>query len=309
MKIQSTKNYILKKIRGNKNKFKGSLTIEAALIMPVFIFATLAFIYLLQVLILHNNLQDAITGIGLDSAKYGYVYETLSDYIDKSEHNNNDLSKKGEDGIIDSSLETFIAKSIDSVYFKTNLYTRLNPDSLNKSVVQNGFSGIHTYLSSFMDEDDEVDIILNYNIRIPLVFFNVSDFQVVQRVKLKSWNGYRPSPRFTTHYGDLEEQDEEIVFITQTGNVYHVTRNCSHISLSIRNVPYSQVKNLRNNSGGKYSSCNKCWSANATEGLVYITTSGDRYHGSKNCSGLKRTIIEVPISKVADRNKCKRCGK
>ena len=33
-----------------------------------------------------------------------------------------------------------------------------------------------------------------------------------------------------------------------------------HICLSIRSVPYEQVKDLRNKSGGRYTSCSICWS-------------------------------------------------
>lgn len=309
MRSYRSKKERIKSQKVEGRNLKGSLTLEAALVLPIFIFAILAFIYLLQALILHNNLQNAITEIGLDSAKYGYVYESIGNSFQNSDSaNNQELSYKDDEGVIDSTLETLVAKSIDSIYFKTKLYYKLDIGVANNSIIRNGFAGIHTYLSSYMEEDDEVDIILNYNLKLPLVFFNINDFQIVQRVKLKIWNGYRPPAKFSTASDDLEEQDEEIVFITPSGNVYHISRGCSHISLSIRSVPYEQVKDLRNKSGGRYTSCSICWSNSKNESLVYITTSGDRYHKEKNCSGLKRTVIEVPISKVKDKSKCKRCG-
>ncbi len=294
----------------NKHKkLRGSLTLEAALVLPVFIFTILAFIYLLQVLILHNDIQEAITEIGLDSAKYGYVYESLGGSFNSSDSiNNSNFNYKSEDGVIDSSIETLIARSIDSIYFKTALYKKLDVESVNDSIIKDGFTGIHTFLSSYMDEGDEVDVILNYNIKLPLAFINIIDFQMVQRVKLKSWNGYRPTPKFTKENEDTKDKDEEMVFITATGNVYHTSDSCSHISLSIRNVPYNQLDKLRNKAGGKYKSCSLCWSSYEDGSTVYITASGDRYHGDVKCSGLKRTVTKVPISKVIGRKMCKRCG-
>ena len=274
--------------------------------IPVFIFTILAFIYLLQILVFHNNFQEAITNIGLDSAKYGYLYESIEDSLNSSTSN---LNYNNEDGVIDSKIETLIAKSIDSIYFKTVLTKKLNIEALNKSIIKNGLNGVHTFLSSYMEEDDEVDIILNYNIKLPLAFINLDDFHIVQRVKLRSWTGYRPAPKFAVVANNEEDQNEEMVYIAETGNVYHTSNNCSHIRLSIRNAPYNQVKDLRNKSGGKYSRCNICWSSNEAVNSVYITTSGDRYHSNKNCSGLKRTVTEVSISQVSGRSLCKRCGK
>lgn len=273
------------------HKIKGSLTIEAALVLPIFIFAMLAFIYLLQVAILHNNMQTAITEIGLDAGKYGYAYESFYD-------SNNDSTPEAMNNI---------ARGIDSEYFKTALYGKLNVEAINKSIIKNGFSGINTYFSTYMDGNDEIDVIINYQIKIPLLFIKVDDIQIVQRVKLKSWNGYHPIPRFTKGTEGSDEEGET-VFITETGTVYHTSRDCTHIRLSIHSVPFNQVKDLRNESGGKYKSCHRCGSQSENGANVYITVSGDRYHSNKNCSGLKRTVTEVPLSQVKDWNPCSRCG-
>ena len=318
----SCKEYLLKRHKILSHKTKASLTVEAALVLPVFIFAILAFVYLLQVLTIHNNFQEAITEIGLDSAKYGYVYENInesgsssksSESIKEELINTDDVMEDAikthiqdsADDVIDSVKSNITARTIDSIYYKSALFTKINIEALDKSSVKNGFSGVHTYLSTFMEKDDEVDIVINYHIEMPLIFLKLNDFQIVQRVKLRSWTGYRPSLK----YGIISEEgkEEETVFIATTGTVYHTSRDCSHIRISIRNVPIKEVGGLRNKSGGKYTSCNLC--GPDFGGNVFVATSGDRYHSSKSCSGLKRTIVEVPLSKVQNRNLCKRCSK
>ena len=289
-------------------KLRGSLTLEASLVLPVFLFCIIAFIYFLQVIIIHDNLQEAITNIGLEAAKYGYVYEDFSD-SNSDNQSNQDTSpsnNKNTEGTVDGLVLKMVARSIDSAFFKYGLHDYIDTKVLNKSCVKDGFSGINTYLSSYMEKDNEVDIVLNYQIEIPLIFIKVDNFQVVQRVHLKGWNGYRPIAKYKN---SDENTDEEIVFIAETGRVYHLSKDCTHLRLSIKQILLDQVEKLRNSSGGKYKECKICVLPSKDNGnIVFITTTGDRYHWNKNCSGLKRTISEIPISQVGNKTPCKRCG-
>lgn len=300
----------MKKSKLLKYKAQASLTVEAAMILPIFIFAIISFIYFMQILQVHNNLQEAITNVGLDSAKYGYVYESYEDYKKELVITDEDFYEgdtNSQEGSVDSLVEAAISKSINSAYFKKSLKDKLDKNKVNVSCIKNGFNGVHTYLSTYMDDDQQVDIILNYWIEMPFALINLNDFQIVQRVKLRGWSGYRPPAKFKTVV-DEEDLDSDIVFITATGKVYHISRDCTHIKLSIEATPYNQIQNLRNKAGGKYIKCYICGSDPIERDTIYITTSGDRYHTIRGCSGLKRTVIEIPRSQVNDKTPCKRCG-
>ena len=96
------------------------------------------------------------------------------------------------------------------------------------------------------------------------------------------------------------------VYVTETGLVYHKDYHCSHLDLSIRMTHLELVEGLRNENGGKYYPREHCVKGNG--GNIYITNSGDRYHSSLSCSGLKRTIYAIPISEAAGKGACSRCG-
>ncbi len=337
---------------------KGSLTVECSLILPIFIFAIVAFLYLFQIFILHDMLQQAITKEGLELSKYGYAYQYISDYEetdesiekesrgieentaeegaaegklieDKNElsteistkiiggadeeakdkvtiadENSENAGKKTSDNLL---KELLITKNINNAFFRYKLGDYLDKDYINRSVIKGGMEGLSFYLSSFMEEEDQVDIVLTYYIRPPILLLPVDDFYMMQRVTLRVWNGYRPDKANDSNEEE-EEEEPDYVYITETGSVYHVSESCSHLTRSIRQIPFSMAKGESNIYGGKYYACELCGDKVDTQGKVYITDTGDRYHSSISCSGLKRTILKIPLSEVGGRSLCTRCG-
>lgn len=304
----------MKKFKDIERKVQGSLTVEAALVMPMFIYAVIAFVYFLQIIGLQEHLQNAITETGYFAAKYAYVYDYLMYYEEtKTGEENVKSGKENTDkGKIKEGIESIIAHSIDSTFYKNKMKEFLDIEEINQSCIKDGYNGVHTYLSSYMQEEDAVDIILIYKIKIPLVFFSLKDMQMVQRVRLRGWNGHRVAAKNDgkNAAGDTTEEDKNIVYITETGRVYHLSKECTHLKLSIQSIKYSQIEISRNVNGGKYHKCFLCCEDNISlNHQVYITNTGDRYHQNLNCSGLKRTIIAIPISKIGNRSLCKRCNK
>lgn len=301
---------------------RGSLTVEAALVLPIFIYIIIAFVYFLQIIGIQENLQNAITETGFFTAKYAYVYDYLNEYEQNNDSQNDaqkenseedkDNSEKEEESEentkskLESSIEAVIAKGIDSAYYKIKMQDYLDVNKINHSCIENGFDGVHTYLSSFMREDDAIDIILTYNIKLPLLFINLDEIPVMQRVRMRGWNGHEVAVKNAP--SETTDENEEMVYITETGIVYHLYKDCTYLDLSIKEVNFNQIENLRNNSGGKYKKCSLCGDNVNESGQVYITDTGDRYHWNLNCSGLKRTIITIPKSEVGDRGLCSRCA-
>lgn len=122
----------------------------------------------------------------------------------------------------------------------------------------------------------------------------VTDKRLSGRAVCRAWIGFR----------GLEEE-ESLVYITPDGSVYHLYADCTHLDLSIRQVSFAYAAAAKNLYGERYRECELC--GGKVSSLVYITEEGNCYHSEKTCSGLKRTIVCVPISEVFGRSCCLRC--
>ena len=111
---------------------------------------------------------------------------------------------------------------------------------------------------------------------------------------------------FSGREGTEETEGSEIVYVTDHGTVYHRDLSCRYLKLSVQQAELDQVDSMRNEDGGKYYPCERCWKEGAS--VVFLTESGDRYHQSLNCSSLVRGIHAVRIWETGGRPPCSVCG-
>lgn len=259
---------------------KASLTLEAALALPIFIFAICFMMYFTEIVRIQAEVGNELYKQSKDIALYAYVYERAE---------SNHIIASGQ-------VEDLVSGMLSSLYVKSKITNELGENYFEINHVD---SGISLLLSSYMQEDDMIDVVGIYSIKIPFQFFQIDKVRVIQRARIRAWTGYEVS--------DGTDTEEEIVYITQYGSVYHIDISCSHINLSVSQVNEAQISNLRNNSGGRYYECELCGDEQGN-GSLFITNTGDRYHKRRDCSGIRRGIIAVPISQVEGRGRCQRCG-
>jgi len=286
-----------------KNKVSASLTVEASLVLPVILLFFVAFLYFIQIFILQEKLQQAITDTGLGMARAAYMF---SDFFDADEIKNFDTSLLEEE--LKQDLPEFLHALSDGGMIKYAVKKRLKAQNLNPSCIAGGFDGICFDDSVILRDTDDIDVVARYKVRIPIRFFGLFERDVIQRARLRGWSGLKLPALYKAIEEDEEENTEKTVYVTESGTVYHLDRNCSHIKLSvtaINGIPTWQ----RNNNGGKYKPCESCLNFDHPEkGTYYITLYGDRYHIKADCPGIKRTIRQVPVSQVGHLDPCKRCG-
>lgn len=282
------------KEHGNKKSYKGSLTVEAALTLPMFIFAIVIFLYCIQVIQLYEQIQKGITDVARRASTYDYVFEQFRQ-DDNEEGRENEEEQKGSKVVLSSLL--------DGTFYKINFLEVISEDEINENLIVGGKLGILFLGSKFM-ENETIEVKASYSISLPTLFFKVHPIVVQQGVKTRGFVG---RPLFVEE--EETEEKGEYVYITEKGTVYHVQMTCSYIYRKPQAVIGSNIEEKRNNSGGKYYPCATC----VHSGLVntqtyYITGYGSRYHSSASCTQVERNIKKILLSEVGERRACKKCG-
>ncbi len=208
---------------------KGSMTVEACLVIPVFLFFMMSVLYAFQIIHLQTQVLSELHQEGNRISLEAYRYQ----------------AGRGEELVI---LE-------ESYQVKPFLFW-LDPGNLEFS---------HQYYGH-------------------------------------AWVGYDPG----SHRGAGENQ--QFVYIAETGTVYHLERDCTYLDLSVRSVDRGDLLSLRNEGGGNYYECEICGDKGGS--TCYITNFGSRYHSSPVCSGLKRTVFRILLEKAVENKQhaCSKCG-
>lgn len=183
-----------------------------------------------------------------------------------------------------SETESAAEKAIAGAVFVKELVGR----KAVKTYVRGGIAGISLAGSDF--SGTEVHLKAAYQIRFPIRLLGLLRVELIQRSDCRKWTGWIREP------GTAE--GEVWVYVAETGRVYHLTENCTHLKLSVQQTGIGAVSAMRNESGARYKRCALCADDRSGQGQVYITRQGDRYHYNLNCSGIKRTIFRIQIGRA-----------
>ncbi|MCR5420914.1 MAG: pilus assembly protein [Lachnospiraceae bacterium] len=245
----------------------GSLTVEASLVIPIFLFTMFLILSVINLLRFHLNLQEAVHQEAKRLSVVAYEKWNFSE----------------------GTIKEAVLSGIDNRVIKV-------------AGVKNGRAGID-FSESKVNNRELIEINAAYEAELPYDFFDLFDYCFVAKCVMHTYIGYENGLSERT----LNKEEEEYVYVTETGTVFHRDRECTYLRLSVKEVDRDKVNGLRNNSGHKYYPCKSC--GKKMGNTVYITSDGTCYHGSLSCKGLKRTVYCIPISQVGGRGPCSRCGK
>lgn len=249
-----------------KASVSASVTVEAVLCIPLFLYAALSLIWMLEL----RSIQSAVR-CGLQSA-----------------------GKQAAESVAEIPL-------LNPLGLQTDLINAVGKERLDRSVIVGGSGGIHCGKSYMIPGTDVLELTAEYKVKLPVPIFYIPTLQYKEKMRMKGWTGYAK----TYMAGNNED---EIVYVTETGIVYHRDYHCTYLEPSVRTVEKEQLTELRNSSGAIYYPCERCGWQSGNSNLCYITDYGDRYHKSTACSGLKRNVCAVPLSEVKGKGACSKCG-
>ena len=260
---------------------RGSMTLEAAFVLPFFLFAVLNILFAVNMIGTQSRINAALHQVGNKLAFAGYVYENT---------------------VGDALPEGLAGVAVTEGYARGQIVDYVGRSYLEHSCVKGGAGGLSFAGSSVMGEEDIIDLKISYRVRPFVELMGFDGFLMSQRYYGRAWTGYDAAGAVS---GGTEEYP--MVYVTKTGTVYHLDRNCTYLNPKIEMVSAQSVSDRRNESGEKYAPCGSCGTYGSGN-EVYITSYGSSYHKRLNCPGLKRTIYTVPLSEVGARGGCSKCG-
>ena len=269
---------LLKKFK-NRSWLRGSMTFEAALILPFFLFVVMNLLSITEMYRTHAAVTASLWKSGRQMALYGYLYDKLE---------------------LDEYALDLNSVTISESYVRLNLKSDLERNGSGRVVLGDGTTRISLIRSQLMTEKDRIRLRADMVMTPPCSLYPGQAVLATALYTGHAWNGYKVSGYV------LSEYQETIVYVTETGTVYHKKRDCSYLNPSIETVDASLIGDRRNDGGGIYHPCEICHPQGGD--TYYITKYGTVYHGSLQCSGLKRTVYAVKMSEVGDKTPCSKCG-
>ena len=169
----------------------------------------------------------------------------------------------------------------------------IDDDELVEKYISGGVGGLSYLGTASRDENDCVVLRVNYSLNIDIPFMPKLSKKRYIVIKQRAYIGESDDAK------SEKTDDDRYVYVTDNRDVYHDSRSCTHLNLSVHTSSDTYAR------ANGYTPCEFCGEQSGD--LVYITDDGKRYHSNKNCSGLKRTIYRVRLSETDGLGGCQRC--
>ena len=153
--IQSTPHFVDKRERASAFTSRGSLTLEAAIVVPIFFFAMLCLAYLLEMMSIQTTVRNGLYSAGKEVSKEAY---------------SGDLLTAGE-------LEHKIIENIGR-------------DRLDRSIITGGADGIDCAETKCRRTTGVMDLSVQYQVEIPILMFRIASVTCEETLRVKGWTGY-----------------------------------------------------------------------------------------------------------------------
>ena len=173
---------------------KGSMTVEAAIVLPILLCSLMGMLLWGKVLLLDQEMQTALLETGRQLARKEYI-----------------LSKNDAEG---SSIYT-----ADLLFHKNKVQ-----GNATKGMEVSGISFLG---SEYKRQTKEVHLCMRYQVKLNTILLGTWKLSLKGEVTQKAWNGYAPAA------GEQNGQGEEYVYVTSDGRVYHTDGQCYHLHITV----------------------------------------------------------------------------
>lgn len=144
-----------KKERASAFTSKGSITLEAAVVVPFFFFAMLCLGYLLEAMAIQTTMRNALYSAGKELARQGYVENLVTTH----------------------EIEGCVISNVGT-------------ERLKRSIVAGGENGIDCSESVVNWNTGVMELSVKYQLKIPIFIIRVKPIPYEETIRVKSWCGY-----------------------------------------------------------------------------------------------------------------------
>lgn len=292
-----------------KISFAGSMSLEASIALPLFIFFFINIMSAIWIIQIQSELEAALHQTGSEVAGLAFDIregkEVLSGLV--SDGREESLFAEDNEGCKEvlSPDDNKNGDVLEMAAFRTYTVSRIKSSmekTLRNNPVVSGADSLRFTSSKILQDGDIVDIVVDYKVHPIIGLIGFNGFDVQSRFYGHAWTGYDVSLG-----AECEDCEEELVYITEHGEVYHRDISCRYLKSGVRSISFDSLSHERNADRKKYYPCEYC-GGNISGGNVFVTEYGTRYHQRTDCQGLKRKIYTVPISEVGGKRPCSACG-
>ncbi|MDO4267120.1 MAG: hypothetical protein Q4C73_01510 [Eubacteriales bacterium] len=238
-----------------------------------------------------RQLQAGLEAVGETISRYSY----LQDALEKGDL----LSVPGADDA-DRRLGSSLGKGVAAVYAQSRILSYIDTENL---------IGVNLLRSSIREDGEIIDLILDYEIRMPLPVPGLRSISRTIRCRRRAWIGKNGGDGESGTDGRGEGGDGgDRVYVGRYSTRYHTDKSCHYLSNNLTAVSFDSLSDRRNESGGKYHACSVCGAGAGSGGSVYIMPQGRHYHRTQNCSATIAYVQEVKKEQVEHLGPCSYCS-
>ena len=250
---------------------KGSMTVEASLLLPICIICFLNLAGILELLRFHGRMSTALWSLGNQMTVWGRS--------------------------VQENVEELPDWSISYLLVNERLKSLLGKEYLESAPLEYGAEGLNYLRSDYVTEEECLDIVVTYQIKPIIAIGPFSNRRMCNRYFARCWTGY-----------DVTEQKiHKYVYMVPKGEVWHADQECSYLYHVIDTIPREKITATKNADGEYYTLCKNCEDEDSGA-WVYVTEEGEKYHLIRNCTAIYKNIQTVQWYEGFPYRACSRCA-
>lgn len=183
--------------------YKGSITIEATIMLPLFLAIISLFLFFFQVLFIQTRMERVIDSVGRKCSVYGYALEEQQEVIQDV---------------------------ITVLYVRNEVLKQYGEEERLYKWIKNGKKGISFLGSGIAEGGTVLKLVVTYEIKVP--FLSGFSIKCIQSSWKRLWTG----EAYEEIVEDYEDEDKQYVYVTRNGSVYHTNLQCSYLKRTIISV-------------------------------------------------------------------------